>query len=189
MSLFLFKPHVTGVEGQVTSPDIIVDQVLVDGAMHPISILTSEAWQQVNGDVAGRAGYAVMALGGGALIGPALVLAPGPVVVARKAWRLNNLDDHIGEVTLNGTPLAEFGLPNAAIEAAGGSGDALPRGYMLIVTLDGDARQVDLTDPKLGRSLTHKVVFEDMHQDRWGDARPRPRYSVGPTQKDVTHYI
>ena len=186
--LFLYKPHIAGPKGDVTSPDVIVDCLFVDGARRPLAMLTSEAWLQVSGETA-QAAYAVTALGGGALLSPASVLSSGLVVVSRGAWRLNNLDRHVGQVTLNGTPLAKVGLPEAAIEAAGGSGDVLSRGFMLVQTTPGATRQVVLDDPVLGRRLTLRIVTEDVAQDRWGDARPRPRYSVGPTQKEVDHYI
>lgn len=186
--LFLYKPHITGPKGDVTSPDVIVDYLFVDGDKRPLAMLTSEAWQQVFGETA-QAAYAVTALGGGALLSPAGVLSSGLVVVSRGAWRLNTLDGHVGQVTLNGTPLAEVGLPEAAIEAAGGSGDVLARGFMLVRTAPGATWQAVLDDPVLGRGLAHRVVVEDLAGDRWGDARPRPRYSVGPTQKEVDHYI
>ncbi|MEM9223660.1 MAG: hypothetical protein AAGB11_14860, partial [Pseudomonadota bacterium] len=109
--------------------------------------------------------------------------------VSRSAWRLSNLDDHIGEVTLNGAPLSDVGLPQTIIEAAGGAGDALPRGLLLVQTAPGVSWEATLKNPVSGRSLKHRVVAEDRQEDRWGNARPRPRYSVGPTQKDVTHYI
>jgi hypothetical protein len=189
MALFLLKPHVVGPEGNVTSPDVIVDRLFIDGAPQPVNRVTHDAWQQrVPGDTA-AAGYAVMALGGGALLLPAVALASGPVVVSRMAWRLANLDAHIGEATLNGTTLSEIGLPEPMIEAAGGSGDALPRGFMLIRTAPGDTATAELRDPRLDRVLAHRVVFEDVAEDRWGGARPRPRYSVGPTQKEVPHFI
>jgi len=189
MSLFLFKPHVTGPEGNITTPDIVVDRLFVDGDLRPLGLLGSDLWLQAAADETARAGYAVIALGGGALISPALVLGSGPVVVTRKAWRLNNLDGHIGEVTLNSVTLASVGLPAAIIQAAGGTGDALPRGYMLVQTAAGDTRNADLADSALGRELTHRVVFEPVDRDRWGDARPKPRYSVGPMMKEVPHFI
>ncbi len=188
MSLFLLKPHVAGPEGNITTPDIVVDRVFVDGAAVPVSRVTHECWQQAESGASARAGYAIMALGGGALILPVLVLSAGPVVVARKAWRLNNLDGHVGSVTLNGTALADIELPAAVIEAGGGVEDALPRGYLLVKTA-AEATDATLADPKLGRALTHRVILQPVDEDRWGDARPRPRYSVGPTQKDVQHFI
>ena len=90
---------------------------------------------------------------------------------------------------MNNTPLSAIGLPATAIDAAGGEGDALPRGFMVVRTLSDNAQTAILMDPVLQRSLSHKVVFERIDKDPWGDARPRPRYSVGPTGKDVTHYI
>lgn len=191
--MFLLKPHVTGPEGQITSPDVIVDKLFVNGEMRPLALLTHECWQQAasaaNAASAAKAGYGIMALGGGALILPVLELAAGLVIAARQAWRLNNLDGHIDQVTLNGTPLSDIGLPQQLIEAAGGTGDALPRGYLLVCTAQADALSATLEDPKLGRRLEHIAHLEDMSADRWGTARPRPRYSVGPTQKDVPHYI
>lgn len=186
--LFLYKPHVTGPKGDVTSPDVIVDYLFVDGAKRPLAMLTSETWQQVSGETA-QAAFAVTALGGGALLSPASVLSSGLVVVSRGAWRLNNLDRHIGQVTLNETPLGEFGLPEATIEASGGPGDVLPRGFMLIQTAPAATGEAVLDDPVRGRRLAHRLVVEDITVDRWADARPRPRYSVGPTQKEVDHYI
>lgn len=189
MSLFLLKPHVTGPEGKVTSPDVIVDRLFIDGALVPVDRLTHDAWHQAAAGETARAAYGVMALGGGALILPVVVSSTGRVIAARVAWRLNNLDGHIGRVTLNGAPLAEVGLPAADIAAAGGNGDALPRGYMLVRTAAGESRSANLADHVLGRGLTHKVVFTPTDADRWGDARPRPRYSIGPTQKDIPHFI
>jgi hypothetical protein len=186
--LFLLKPHVTGPEGDVTSPDIVVDCLIVDGVNRPLAMLSMDAWQQVADETA-QGAYAVMALGGGALLLPAVVLTSGLVITSRNAWRLNNLDGHVGLVTLNGAPLSEVGLPEAAIAAAGGTGDALPRGLLLVQTAKGPTFDAVLDDPVKGRQIAHRVVTEDVGHDRWGNTRPRPRYSVGPTQKDVTHYI
>ena len=80
-------------------------------------------------------------------------------------------------------------LPAAQVEAIGGTGDALPRGYLVVKTMSGDTAEATLADTVLNRSLSHRVTFEPLDHDRWGKARPRPRYSVGPTQKDVQHFI
>ena len=189
MPLFLLKPHVVGPEGQITTPDVIVDRVFVDGVPVPVGALTHDCWLQAAADETSRAAYGLMALGGGALILPVVVLGSGTVVASRKAWRLNNLDGHVDTVTLNGTTLTDAGLPIAEIEAVGGSGDTLPRGYFVVRTVANAARIAELTDPRLGRSLSHRVVLEPMERDRWGDARPKPRYSIGPTQKEIPHYI
>lgn len=187
--MFLLKPHVAGPEGQVTTPDVIVDYLEVDGERRPLRFLTHECWQQADKDTAARPAYCVMALGGGALILPGSVLSNGFVVVARQAWRLGNLDGHVGDVTLNGTPLRDFGLPADMIEAAGGTGDALPRGFLLVKTAGATEDTSVLSDLVLGRELSHRLHLDSLDGDRWGDARPRPRYSVGPTQKEVPHYI
>ena len=187
--MFLAKPHVTGPEGNVTSPDVIIDYLFVEGAKRPLSLLTHDCWQQAQVDATTAPAHAVMALGGGALISPALVLSDGLVILSRQAWRLANLDGHIGQVTLNGVPLAKIGLPAAQVEAIGGTGDALPRGYLVVKTMSGDTAEATLADTVLNRSLSHRVTFEPLDHDRWGKARPRPRYSVGPTQKDVQHFI
>ncbi len=187
--MFLLKPHVMGLEGQVTTPDVIVDHLQVDGKMRSPGFLTHECWQQVEGGAVARPAYCVMALGGGALILPCSVLSNGFVVVARQAWRLANLDGYIGEVALNGAPLKDVGLPSGLIEAAGGDGDALPRGFLLARTAGMTGGTAVLSDRVLGRELSLGLCLDPIDEDRWGDARPRPRYSVGPTQKEVPHYI
>ena len=187
--MFLLKPHVAGPEGQVTTPDVIVDYLLVDGNSRPLGFLTHECWQQVDRDTTAWPAYCVMALGGGALIMPGSVLSNGCVVVARQAWRLGNLDGHIGGVTLNDIPLKDVGLPSDLIEAAGGTGDALPRGFLLVRTARAVGDSTVLSDRVLGRELAHRLHLDPLDEDRWGRARPRPRYSVGPTQKEVPHYI
>ena len=189
VSFFVLKPHVTGSEGQITTPDVIVDHLFINTEPAPVSLVTHEIWRQAPAGETAEAAYGIMALGGGALMLPALVLASGPVVTARSAWRLNNLDKHIGSVELNGKKLSEIGLPADMIESAGGSGDALPRGYLLARTASGIARAAVLTDPVLGRTLKHRVVIETADQDRWGGSRPSPRYSVGPTQREIPHFI
>lgn len=188
MSLFLLKPHVVGPEGNITSPDVVVDRLFVNGAVVPVSLLTHEAWQQVAPGEISRAAYGIMALGGGALILPAVVLGSGLVVASRRAWRLNNLDGHVERVTLNGVPLSDVAMPSTEIEALGGAGDALPRGYLLIRT-GGEAQDAVLSDPERGRALEHRVVLGSVEVDRWGHERPRPRYSIGPTQKEIPHFI
>ena len=99
--MFLLKPHVTGREGQVTSPDVIVDAVLVDGEQRPTVCVTHECWQQAARDIDLRPAYCIMALGGGALILPGVTLSTGLVIVSRQAWRLAHVDDHIDQITLN----------------------------------------------------------------------------------------
>lgn len=188
MNLFLFRPHVANAAGKITTPDVVIDRLFVNGTARPLGTLTSDLWHQADVGETGKAAYAITALGGGALLSPAVVLGSGKVVVARSAWRLHTLDDRIGTVTLNGAPLADVGPPARSIEAAGGSGDTLPRGFMLVTTA-AEGLEATLTDPRDGRSLTMTVTLEPVDADRWGTQRPKPRYSVGPTQKEVQHFI
>ena len=88
--MFLLKPHVTGPEGQITTPDVVVDRLLVDGKGRSLGLLTHDCWQEVEADASSCPAYALMALGGGALILPAQVMSSGMVIAARSAWRLNN---------------------------------------------------------------------------------------------------
>lgn len=187
--MFLLKPHVTGPEGLITTPDIVVDCLLVDGVKRSLGLLTHDCWQEVGPNASSRPAYALMALGGGALILPAQVLSNGLVVAARAAWRLKNLDGHVGDVTLNGIALSDLELPSDLVAAADGTEDVLPRGFMLVRTLEAAATEVVLADPALARELRHKVHLQSIETDRWGVARPKPRYSVGPTQEEVPHYI
>ncbi|MEM6987998.1 MAG: hypothetical protein AAF499_15840, partial [Pseudomonadota bacterium] len=178
--MFLLKPHVVGPQGDITSPDVIVDRLFVDGAPRSLANLSHAAWQQLDADCTVEAGYGVMALGGGALILPSLVLATGLVVVGRCAWRLHNLDNHIGEVTLNGASLSALGLPSEQIAAAGGSADTLPRGYLIVCTAQAATCESVLCDPVLKRELPLRLHRESLEDDAWGGERPKPRYSVGP---------
>ncbi|MEM9757247.1 MAG: hypothetical protein AAF914_14695 [Pseudomonadota bacterium] len=185
---FLFKPHITGSSGAVTTPDVIVDTVTVDGTGRPPGLLTMSAWLRIDGET-GQAGYALTAIGGGALISPVVVVSSGLIVLSRGAWRLSSLDEHVGQVTLNGTALSEVGLPGPLIAAAGETGDTLPRGAMVIQTAQGETWTANLADPVLGRAQPFHVVPESVAASHWPGEPPRPRYSVGPTQTEVTHYI
>ena len=93
MSLFLYKPHVEGPKGAITSPDIVVDRVFVDGVVKPVNFLCSGTHQQIEDGETCRPAYAVTAIGGGALISPAVLVGEGRICVARMAWRLANLDE------------------------------------------------------------------------------------------------
>lgn len=189
MSLFLFKPHVVGSQDNITTPDVIVDHVYLDGALKPVHLLTCDTYLQSAPGETVRPAFVITALGGGALIGPAAVLSSGSICLARKAWRLNNLDGHVADVTLNSAPLASLTMPSDLIEQVGGTGDTLPRGIQLICTAKEASTVVEMHDPKRQRRLTHKVMLEPMSQDRWQGHRPRPRYSVGPMMKDVPHFL
>jgi hypothetical protein len=189
MSLFLFKPHVVGSEDNITTPDIVIDLVYVDGKVRSVNNLTSETYLQIDEGETSHPAFVLTALGGGALIGPAAVLSSGRVCLARKAWRLNNLDGQIAEITLNGTALSALRLPAELIEQAGGNDDTLPLGVQLICTLPDEGTTAVLADAKRGRELTHNMVVTAAASDRWVGKRPKPRYSVGPMMKEVQHFL
>ena len=112
MSHFLFKPHVEGPSDAITSPDVIIDRLfLAEGAALspvPTSRLTSDNSQQTVTGVQATPFYALTSLGGGIIISPGVKLDDDRVIVARKAWRLNNLSAHTERLTLNGTELANL---------------------------------------------------------------------------------
>ena len=196
MSLFLFKPHVEGPSDAITSPDVIIDRLfLAEGAALspvPTSLLTSDNSQQAVTGVQATPFYALTSLGGGIIISPGVKLGNDRVIVARKAWRLNNLSAHTERLTLNGTELADLSSPEILISHANGKNDMMPRGLMIICagisTPATGSFVVQLADPVLGRTLNHRLVLEDANTDRWV-SRPIPRYSTGPTQREVDHYI
>lgn len=188
MTFFLFKPHVEGPKGDITSPDIMIDRVFVDGELGSVNLLTDTIYHHTISSKA-KPAFAITALGGGALIAPVVVLDSGLICLARKAWRLNNLEGHLASVSLNGEPLETLAKPNKIIATAGGEGDAMPRGYMLICTTSNESMTCELFDSVLNRNLSHKVIAEFPFKDRWGELRPNARYSVGPTNEKVHHYI
>ena len=188
MPLFLFKPHVEGLDGQVTSPDVIVDRVFLEATEKPVARLTSEIAQQVERTDTARVAYALTAIGGGTLISPAILLSSGAMVIARRAWRLKHVDDHLASVTLNGTPLDAMGPPEQLIQSAGGGSGVLPRGIMVLHP-DGTGEHAELHDAVLERRLAHRVALEPVGRDRWQQETPDPRYSIGPTRKEIRHYI
>ena len=189
MSLFLFRPHVEGPEGNITTPDVVIDRVFVNGAPKSINLVSTESYHQVDESEFALPAYGITALGGGALISPVVILGSGRICLARMAWRLNNLNGNVGAVTLNGQSLAALRSPADLIEAAGGEGDTLPRGYLLICVAGEADTQATLVDPTRKRELRHRLKLSLISDDRWGGTRPMPRYSVGPMMKEIPHFI
>ena len=186
--MFLFKPHVEGLEGQITSPDIVIDRVFVDSDEKPVSRLTSEIVQTVETGETARAAFALTAVGGGLLVGPAVILSSGVMSIARRAWRWRHVADRLDGVSLNGVPLDATDSPEEWIESLGGRDGALPRGLMAV------------RPGAEGSTATLHDAFAESQPDPSGRARaagqrpldgkrPMPRYSVGPTQREVQHYI
>ena len=189
MSLFLFKPHVEGPEGNITTPDIVIDRMFIGSTPMPLTVLTTELYHQAEPGGQASSTYALTALGGGALISPVVQLSTGSIVLARKAWRLKNLSGHLDAVALNESSLVELGRPSELISANGGSEEVLPRGFLVICENSVPGDRATLSDGRLGRSLDHQVVLEDVTADRWDGRRPNPRYSVGPTKREIPHFI
>jgi len=188
MSLFLFKPHVVGPKGDITTPDIIVDRLYVDGKLKSLNSLSSETYQLIEPGETCRPAYAITAAGAGALISPATLIGLSRICIARKSWRLQNLNGHTGTVTLNGIKLETLRLPSDLIEATGGSGDTMPRGYLLICSSSEESTEAILNDQKRGRKLVNRMSLSSVEDDPWGGKRPNSRYSVGPMIKEVEHY-
>jgi len=196
MSYFLFKPHIEGPKGLITTPDVIIDRlfVCVDSELTPIStsLLTSAYSQQSSKSQRVAPLYALTSLGAGIIISPGAKLANGPINIARKGWRLNNLAGHTERIMLNETALTDLSTPEILINQISGCDDRMPRGLMVVCL--GSWKQakktfaVELVDSTLGRTLKHQLIFEDVSIDRW-KYRPVPRYSIGPTQRDIKHYI
>ena len=189
MSLFLFKPHVEGPEGNITTPDVVIDRVFVNGVLKSTNLVNTESYHEVDESELAYPAYGIIALGGGALISPAVIIGSERICLARMAWRLNNLNENIGAVTLNGISLTALKLPANLIEAVGGEGDTLPRGYLLIYVASETNTHATLIDPTRKRELRHRLKLSLISEDRWGGVRPSPRYSVGPMMKDIPHFI
>lgn len=191
MALFLFRPHIENDKGQITTPDVVVDRVYSDGGWKPVGLLSSELSHQAESAAEARSAYAVTALGGGAIISPMVVLETGIMVAARTAWRLSSIIDRSGELALNGTGVDSLIPPARLIERAGGANGTLPRGVMAVCTgPHGETAELRFSaaDEDM-RSISCTVDLELPGADRWEGSAPPPRYSVGPTQKDVPHFI
>lgn len=212
MSLFLFKPHVVGPKGDITTPDVIIDKLYVsdgdDLAPVPIGRISSEVKIPVeSGLVVATPAFVLTAIGGGTLFSPAMLvnakgdpLRTAEILMARKAWRHANLAEHEADVTMaaSGKDATLGSLPGSGelIAKLTGGGDALPRGIAILVAVSGLAAEVtaparvemQLRDPRLDRELTHRLDLVSVADDRWED-RPGPRYTFGPQHGDLQHYI
>ena len=196
VSFFLFKPHIEGPKGAITTPDILVDRLfsVEDGNQipAPVSDLTSELVQQVRPGWTVAPFFMLTALGGGTIISPGALLENGRLVAARKAWRFDNVASHADRLALNAAPLASIADPHTLLAQGGGEGTRLRRGIAIVAAGEpvtaADSFTVTLTDPVLSRELAHTVSLVDVTKEAWPD-RPMPRYSTGPTKVEVQHYI
>jgi len=205
MSLFLFKPHVRGPE-YVTSPDLLVDSLAVaagdagEGTL-PTALLSTAYALEIPADGAtARGGLYVCAAGAGAIFGTVFEVtcpALGPrYVVARQALRGRHEADGIPGFVLtlgDGEVRHDVALP--AADAITELLHRIDRGRMALI-LDASAPmpvrpgalQLALTRAEGLPALTQRLVLESLNQRHW----PEPtaaRYTVGPTEGEVEHYV
>ena len=215
MTHVLFRPHVAGGENQITTPDVVIDRVAIecDDTSHyaPVQRVTTRvAVQALPGDLILVPAYALIAAGGGALVGLAALvhgrddrLATADVFLARRAWRLRSLAPHFRslEMSLDAgdssrrVRVSELEQPSDLLSRTEGGELVLPRGTAVVCCSTALARTVRapftftnrLSDEKLARCLAHSVELRSVDEEPWPE-RPLPRYAVGPVG-DVKHYI
>lgn len=112
MAHILYKPHVVGPEGHITTPDIVIDRVALQTGAERHLLPVHRIWpavelQVIEGEFELAPAYAAVGCGGGALLGVAAILrargqaiATADVLLARAAWRLRNIIDHFGKLQL-----------------------------------------------------------------------------------------
>jgi hypothetical protein len=103
-SSFVYHPHVHQSDGTVITPDIAIDRVFASGAdglaACPVSRLTSAAAiQQPAGAPIGTPAVILLAASYGLLIAPGVILEDA-LALSRAAWRLDDIRDGYGDVTL-----------------------------------------------------------------------------------------
>lgn len=204
MSFFLAKPHVENGDGEIITPDILIDRLFAfrDGKATPVSV--GALSHDVVAQVANRAGVTpavvVIAAGAGPILSPAIVLDDGRVHLARKAWRLRHLGDAADAIDLElnseKASLDDNSPVSAAIASAPGStGNSLARGMAVIAAIESLSHNqtapcrltVTMSDRTTGRALRHSVDIVRADAEMW-ERRPQPEYSTGPQKKSVQHY-
>ncbi len=215
MPHFLFRPHVVRADESVSSPDPLLDRVtLADGSerVHiPIQRLSSATALQVpDGDVDVTPAAALIACGGGALLGMAMLireagasLPSADVVLTRRCWRLRNVADKWTDlkISLSGgdqsalRPLRDLAtLDSLTVRSPEGEA-AVPRGVVVLnsslsdsLTLRAPAAvTLTLSRAAANQSLAYSCDLLPVDVDPWTD-RPLPRYAVGPVE-EVEHYL
>ena len=215
MTHVLFRPHVTGGENQITTPDVVIDRLAIecDGTSHymPVQRVTTRVdVQALPGDLTLVPGYALIAAGGGVLVGLAALVhgrndrpATADVLLARSAWRLRSLVPHFRSLEMGldagdssrRVRVSELAQPSGLLSRADGGELVLPRGVAIVCCATALARTIRapitftnrLSDETLGRHLAHSVELRSVDDEPWPE-RPLPRYAVGPVG-EVKHYI
>ena len=215
MTHVLYRPHVAGSGTQITTPDVVIDRLEVEcvGTSHyaPVQrISTGVDLQVLPGDLALVPAYALIAAGGGVLLGLAALVrgsddraATADVLLARSAWRLRSLVAHFPSLemsfdtgdTSRRVRLSELAQPSDLLARSGDGELVLPRGVAIVccaASLIRTARApvtsiTRLWDENLERRLAHTVALRSVDDELWPE-RPLPRYAVGPVG-DVQHYI
>ena len=161
MSFFLYKPHITGPSNNITTPDIIIDRVVIHTdnttQLVPSNQLSSQVEIQLTNDpFEATPCYVLVAAGGGVLFSTGAIittsgnsLGSAQMLVSRSAWRFINLSKHIStlELTTYTGPAAnpevcgnqainELQEPSDIMEQISGNREALPRGTMVFCCAD-----------------------------------------------------
>ena len=164
MTHVLFRPHVAGAEGQITTPDVIIDRVAIecDGRSHyaPVQRVTTRVdLQALPGDLTVVPACALIAAGGGVLVGLATLVhgrddrpATADVLLARSAWRLRSLAPHVRSIEIRfdtgdssrGVPISELAQPADVLSRADGE-LVLPKGVAIVCCFHGARPHVACT--------------------------------------------
>ena len=215
MPHFLYRPHITGPENNVTTPDVMVDRVSLlndeEKCFVPVHRLSSSTeLQSVTDNAAITPTYALIACGGGVILGLGCLvgesgdpLRTADLLMSRSAWRLSNVIRHFKslhiDVSTRGgdstVPLSDLPKSVDLVSQIAGNELALPRGIMLLIAESSSTKVVSvpakvdlqLVDDRLNRHLKQSIDLVSTASDPWPE-RPLPRYTVGPVG-EVKHYI
>lgn len=216
MTHYLYKPHVHGPEC-ITTPDILVDRLfrlkpadqgfdLVAASVQGVNTLPEV--QCAESVITIIPSVFLVAAGAGTLVSlGAEVLADEvrSICIARFAWRLKYLVDHLDKIKLqvssgdgDSTEVLLDALPAPAdiINYFGDGLEGIPRGIITSIAASGITRQcqvpgavsISLSDGHTGRTLEHHLGLLDANSDCW-ETRPQPRYAVGPQTGEVQHFV
>lgn len=214
MTYRLYKPHVTNADGDVTTPDLMVDRVeiYVAGSMTlmPVHRLTPDVELQTPaGNLNVTPAIVLISAGGGSLLSVAAIVRPcdcslysADVLISRTSWRLRHLRDRLQTLSMEleipnhreSTKISAI-LDGAPVVQEADDESALARGVMQIYAADAltvttrapAAISVALTDPNSDRPLSCRVQLVPVDSTHWQE-RPASRYTTGPVE-EVKHYI